>query len=59
MNNYSKAAREARAAYMRQWRHDNPEKNKEAQRLYWERRAAREAAMFEEQEEGRNDQQSK
>ena len=40
-------AREERAAYMREWRKKNPEKQRVNQQRYWERKAAekrREAA---------------
>ena len=35
----SRAAAEARRAYLRQWRQENPEKIKEHQRRFWERKA--------------------
>lgn len=35
-------ARQVRNAYMRQYRKRNPEKTREMNRRYWERRAARE-----------------
>lgn len=39
----SSAAREARLAYYRAWRKNNPEKVKASQTRYWERRAERAA----------------
>ena len=35
-------ARAKRAAYMRQWRKRNPDKVRESNRRYWERKADRE-----------------
>lgn len=37
----SSAARKAQREYMREWRKKNPEKVREANRLYWQRRAER------------------
>lgn len=37
-------ARETRAAYYREWRRKNPDKVRENNRRYWQRRAARLAA---------------
>ncbi len=36
----TEAAKEARRAYKREWNRKNPDKVKEAQRRYWEKRAA-------------------
>ena len=36
----SEAAKEARRAYLREWRRKNAEKVKESQTKYWERKAA-------------------
>ena len=41
----TKAAKQSRAEYKRQWNAANPDKNKEYQRRYWERRAVIDAAM--------------
>lgn len=35
----SQEAKEARRAYLRKWRRENPEKVKEQKRRYWERKA--------------------
>ena len=35
----TEAAKEARRAYKREWNRKNPDKVKEAQRRYWEKRA--------------------
>ncbi len=35
------AARKAQREYMREWRKRNPDKVREANRLYWQRRAER------------------
>lgn len=35
----SQAAREARAAYKREWNKNNPQKNKEYINRYWQRKA--------------------
>lgn len=40
MNNTTKKAREARNAYQRKWNKKNPDKVREYQRRYWERKAA-------------------
>ena len=40
----SKQALDARREYQRQWRAANPDKVRERNRRYWERRAARMAA---------------
>lgn len=37
-------AREARAAYFREWRRRNPDKLRENNRKYWQKRAAKLAA---------------
>ena len=42
-SNEEKAAREARAAYMRKWRAANKDRVKAINQNYWIRRAAREA----------------
>lgn len=42
MNNLSDTAKAARARYMREYRKKNPEKTKEMNHRYWEKRAARE-----------------
>lgn len=42
-------ARAARAAYFREWRRKNPDKVRENNRKYWQRRAARLAAEKEAQ----------
>lgn len=42
-------AKQARAAYMREWRANNPEKEKAARARYWERRAEREREAEREQ----------
>lgn len=42
MQKSSEAARKARAAYMREYRKRNPEKTREINERYWERRATRE-----------------
>ena len=36
----TEAAKEARRAYRRKWNRENKDKVKEAQRRYWERKAA-------------------
>lgn len=41
-------AKEARRAYMREWRSRNKDKVREANRRYWERRAEKLAAKKEE-----------
>lgn len=41
------SAKEARRAYKRAWAKANPEKVKEAQRKYWEKRAAADPATTE------------
>lgn len=38
-NKLSEEAKEARRAYLRKWRRENPEKVKEQKRRYWERKA--------------------
>lgn len=45
-----KNAREARNEYIRKWRKANPDKVREINRRYWERRGAREAALRKESE---------
>ena len=45
----SQEAKEARRAYLRKWRRENPEKVKEQKRRYWERKAQE---IHEEEEEG-------
>ena len=45
--------RKEKAAYYRQWRQNNPEKAKESQRRYWERKA-RERMEREQQEQNGN-----
>ena len=37
--------REVKRAYMREWRKNNPEKVKSAQKRYWERRARRKSEV--------------
>lgn len=44
MSNLSEAARIERARYMREYRRKNPEKTKELNQRYWEKRAARKEA---------------
>lgn len=39
---YSAAAREVQRAYYREWRKKNPDKVKEKNRRYWEKKAAEE-----------------
>lgn len=39
---FTVAAREARRDYLMQWRRNNPDKVREYNRRYWERRAANE-----------------
>ena len=39
------AAREARNAYMREWRKKNPDKERAIRRLYWATRAGKKAAI--------------
>ena len=41
MENLSQLALEARREYQRQWRKKNPDKVRERNRKYWERRATR------------------
>lgn len=41
MSNLSDAAKAERAEYMRKWRARNPQKTKQMNRKYWEKRAAR------------------
>ena len=41
MANLSDTAKEERARYMREYRKKNPDKTKEMNRRYWEKRAAR------------------
>ena len=50
-NELSKSAREARNAYAREYRKQNREKVRQQNRLYWERRAMKQAA----QEKAAND----
>lgn len=38
-NKLSEEAKEARRAYLRKWRRENPEKVREQRRRYWERKA--------------------
>lgn len=40
MNNISEAARKLKNAYQKQWREKNPDKNKQNNINYWERKAA-------------------
>lgn len=40
MTELSNQAKEARRAYLREWRRKNPEKVRESNRRYWERKAA-------------------
>jgi len=42
-NAMSEAARKARNAYQRQWAKNNPDKVKEINRRYWERKATKAA----------------
>lgn len=42
-NELSKAAKEARNQYHREWRRSNRDRVAEHQKKYWERRAAKEA----------------
>lgn len=44
METMSERAKASRAEYYRKWRAMNPEKVKEKNRRYWERRAAKNAA---------------
>lgn len=44
MENLSQRALEARREYQRQWCKKNPDKVRERNRTYWERKAARMAA---------------
>lgn len=37
---FTDAAREARRAYYREWRKNNPDKVREKNRRYWEKKAA-------------------
>ena len=37
----SEEAREARNAYLRKWRHENPDKARAIRERYWERKAQR------------------
>lgn len=39
MENLTEAVREAKRQYMREWRKKNPERVKENNRRYWERKA--------------------
>lgn len=48
-------ARQARNAYARRWRRNNPEKAKAAHDRYWVRRAEREAQAAEQTTEGGED----
>lgn len=48
-------ARQARNAYAREWRKNNPEKAKAAYTRYWARRAEREAQAAEQTMEGGKD----
>ena len=41
MKDISEKAREAQRAYLREWRRKNPDKVKEQNRRYWERKAAK------------------
>ena len=43
MKTISDAAKQERAAYMREYRRKNPEKTKEINRRYWENRAKKKA----------------
>lgn len=40
MTELSNLAKEAQRAYLREWRRKNPEKVRESNRRYWERKAA-------------------
>ena len=40
MTEFSEKARAAQRAYLREWRRKNPEKVRESNRRYWERKAA-------------------
>lgn len=40
----SSAAQQAKREYNRQWRKNNPDKIREAQRRYWEKKAAQQAS---------------
>ena len=48
-------ARAARVAYFREWRKKNPDKVKENNRRYWEKRSARLAAEKEANNGAKND----
>lgn len=45
----SAEAKQARNAYLREWRHKNPEKVKDAQTRYWEKLAQRQKEYAQEQ----------
>ena len=45
----SAEAQKARNAYLREWRHKNPQKVKDAQERYWERIAQRQKEYAQEQ----------
>lgn len=45
-------AREARREYLREWRKRNPDKVRENNRRYWERRAAKKAQAEQEKAAG-------
>jgi len=46
----SSAAREAKNAYLRQWKRDHPERIKEYERRYWEKKAQQAEAFLNAQE---------
>ena len=46
----SEAAREAQRAYYREWRKKNPDKVREMNRRYWERKAAAAGGRYDEAE---------
>ena len=55
MKEISEKAKEAQRAYLREWRRKNPEKVRENNRRYWERKAQQMAAQEKETEVGNND----
>lgn len=50
MTELSNQAKEAQRAYLREWRRKNPEKVRESNRRYWERKAQQMAALEKETE---------
>lgn len=50
MTELSNKAKEAQRAYLREWRRKNPEKVRENNRRYWERKAEQMAAQEKETE---------